>query len=287
MRRTYLLLTMVLIAVVALSAGCRRVDLREEGDTTSETVRAQGAEKVEAEIHMGPGDLAIKSGANALMAGDFRYSDGRLAPQIDYQVDGDLGELDMRQNEGGNWFPPFWGPGYANDWDIMFADDIPLDLRLQLAAGDVGIELGDTMLEEFRIETGAGSLDIDVAGSDSLETIRVTTGAGDLRLDASDGSALRRFDIETGAGSLRLDLSGSDWERDIEGRIDGGAGDVTVTLPSDIGVEVWVESGIGEVRADGLMSDGNSWVNEAHGEGGPVMEIRITQGVGSVRLETD
>jgi hypothetical protein len=285
MKKTHLILALALVGVLALSVGCRRVDLREEGDRTTERVTAKGAERVEAEIHMGPGNLEIAGGARGFMEGEFQYSDSRLAPEIDYRVDGDVGELDMRQGESGNWFPRFWGGTYRNAWDVQFSDRTPFDLRVNLGAGDAELDLGGTMLEELRMETGAGSIDVDVAGSDSLDELRISTGAGDLNVDVSGGSALRRFGFETGAGSLRLDLTGDDWTEDIEGRIDGGAGDVRISLPSEIPVEVEVEHGIGEVTADGLMSDGDTWVNEAYGEPGPVMRIRITQGVGSVRLQ--
>jgi hypothetical protein len=287
MKRTILVIAMIALVLVVLTAGCTRVDLREEADSTTERVTAKGAQRVEAEIRMGPGDLTVTGGAKALMEGDFRYSDGRLAPEIDYRVDGDVGELDMSQGTDGNWFPRFWGGGYQNVWDVSFADDMPLDLRLQLGAGDVNVQLGDTMLEEFRMETGAGALDIDLADSDTLDELRVSTGAGDVRVDASGGSSLRDFRFETGAGSLRLDLSGDEWAEDVEGRIDAGAGDVRITLPKDIPVEVSVDKGIGDVQADGLVSDGGVWVNEAPGGAGPTIEIQISQGVGSVRLQVE
>jgi hypothetical protein len=143
------------------------------------------------------------------------------------------------------------------------------------------------MLEELRAETGAGTLDIDVSGSDHLDDLRVTAGAGDLIVDASGGSALRDFDIDAGAGTVRMDLSGGDWAEDMEGRIDAGAGDVVITLPEDVGVEVRIDSGIGDVNAGGLLSDGNTWFNEAYEEGGPVIEIEISQGLGAVRLEVE
>jgi hypothetical protein len=287
MKRATVALVMTVAMLAVLTVGCTRVDLREEADSTSERVTAKGAERAEAEIHMGPGDLTVTGGAKALMEGDFSYSDGRLAPEIDYRIDGDVGELDMRQDADGNWFPGFWGSGYRNVWDVAFADDMPLDLRMQLGAGDVNVELGETMLEEFVMETGAGSLDIDLTGSDTLDEVRVSTGAGDIRLDASEGSSLRDFHFETGAGSLKLDLSGDAWTEDMEGRVDAGAGDVTIKLPQDVPVEVSVDKGIGDVQADGLLSDGDVWVNDAHGGAGPLIEIRVTQGVGSVRLEVE
>ncbi len=69
--------------------------------------------------------------------------------------------------------------------------------------------------------------------------------------------------------------------------MDGGAGDVSISLPSDVAVEVRVDSGIGDVQADGLLSDGDVWVNDAYGDGGPVIEIDINQGVGNVRLSVE
>lgn len=287
MRKSHLLLAAGLGVALLATVGCTRVDLREKADSTSERVRAMGAKRVEAEIHMGPGDLTITGGASTLMEGEFQYSDGRLAPEIEYRVDGSVGELDMRQDQDGNWFPRFWGGAYRNVWDVAFADNMPLDLRLQLGAGDISIDMGDTMLEELRVEAGAGSFDVDVSGSDRLDELRFSTGAGDVAVDASGGSALREFRFETGAGALRLDLTGDAWDEDIEGRIDAGAGDVVIRLPEGVAVEVTVDSGIGDVQADGLVSDDGMWVNEAHGDGGPTIKIDINQGVGSVRLEVE
>jgi hypothetical protein len=288
MKRTHLALAVLLVvAVLAFSAGCTRVDLTAEGERMTETVRAEGAKRAEAEITMGPGELTVTGGARALMDGEFQFSDDRLAPEIDYRVDGGVGELDITQGETGSWFPRFWGGGFNNAWDIEFSDRMPLELRVTLGAGDANFEMGGTMLEELRVDTGAGSVDIDVAGSEYLDEFRVTTGAGDLKLDASGGSVLRTFDIDAGAGSVRLDLTGDSWTEDISGRINAGAGDVVISLPEDVAVEVSVDTGIGDVRAEGLLSDGDVWVNEARGDGGPVIEIEIDQGVGAVRLEVE
>ncbi len=192
MKKTHLMLAVLLVAVLVLTVGCTRVDLGEEGDRTTETVRAEGAKRVEAEIVMGPGELTVTGGARALMDGEFQYSDGRLAPEIDYRVDGGVGELDIRQGEPkATGSRALWSGAFKNIWDIEFSDRMPLDLRMTLGAGDANVEMGDTMLEELRMETGAGSLDVDVSGSDSLDEIRITTGAGDRqarcfrRLDAS------------------------------------------------------------------------------------------------------
>lgn len=288
MKKTHLALAVLLIGLMAMTVGCRRVDLSEEGDKTTESVRAQGAERVEAEIHMGPGDLTVTGGATKLMEGVFRYSDGRLAPEIDYRVDDGVGELDMRQDTDGNWFPwGSWGGAYSNDWEVAFDDSMPMELRVQLGAGDSVFDLGDTMLEELRIETGAGTIDVDVSGSEALEELRVSAGAGDVNVDASGGATLREFGFETGAGSLKLDLTGDEWAEDIEGRINAGAGDVRITLPEGYRIEVRTDSGIGDVSASGLVRDGETWVNRDRVKGGPTIQVFVNQGVGSVTLEVE
>lgn len=59
--------------------------------------------------------------------------------------------------------------------------------------------------------------------------------------------SLRRLEVTNGAGSLTLDLRG-DWQRDLDARIEGGVGEITVYLPEDRGVRVNVQQGIGEIN---------------------------------------
>jgi predicted membrane protein len=117
----------------------------------------------------------------------------------------------------------------------------------------------------------------------SLSSLNVEVGAGDADLWLGDGP-LRNLDIEVGAGKLMLDLV-ADWERDLAAEITSGVGQLTIYLPSDVGVIIDVEVGIAAVDARGLKKDGNTYTNDAYGESEVTLRLEIEGGVGDIRLE--
>lgn len=279
---------LMLAALFLLSSGCTRVDLREEGDDRSETIRLGSAEEVEVDLRMGYGDLTIEGGARKLMEGDFQYSDGSMGPEISYDVKGDVGELDIRQGDNKSWFGFLLiGDHYSNEWDILFDDDVPMTMDLELGAGDAFIDLSSSMLTDFAFEAGAGEFTVVIQDSETLEDVRLDAGAGDIKIDLSDGSVLRTLDVDAGAGTIEINLSGDAWLEDMNAQITAGAGDITVIVPEDIGVRVSVDTGIGDLHADGFRRNGGGWVNDSFGDSDVLFEIHVEQGVGSVRLKIE
>jgi hypothetical protein len=124
----------------------------------------------------------------------------------------------------------------------------------------------------------------DIQLNDGVPTdLHVVMDAGKSDLDLSD-LTLTGFDLRVGAGPSTVDLAG-DWDRDVDASIQGGAGEATVRLPSQMGVRVGVVGGLGEVKAEGLSRDGDTYVNDAYGESEATLKVDIEGGVGVVRLE--
>ena len=250
----------------------------------------KGADSAEIELMMGPGELSIAGGGSGLMEGEFRYSDSRLEPEIDYRVDNGVGELDIRQGnaagESLGWFG-IWDGAFRNEWVLALGDTVPTKMRIEIGAGETRLDVGDIMLTDLDIDMGAGSLEVDASGSDALEEFRLNAGAGDMKVNLASGSVLRQLDVEAGAGNVEVDLSGDEWEEDIDVRIDTGVGDLTVIVPSDISVRVNVDTGVGDLKANGFVVDGDTYVNSAFGKGGPRIEVDISHGFGNVILKTD
>jgi hypothetical protein len=108
-------------------------------------------------------------------------------------------------------------------------------------------------------------------------------GAGDGLLDLR-GIDLTRFTLEQGAGDVTIDLSTQ--ERDLTATATLGAGELTVRVPSSVGVRVrGHEDGIGGWSYEGFRADGDYLVNDAYGtQGGTTIEMDIQRGVGQVNL---
>jgi len=66
----------------------------------------------------------------------------------------------------------------------------------------------------------------------------------------------------------------------------GGAGEVTVLLPSQVGVRVNAGTRLGRVNAQGLQQRGEAFVNDAYGDSEITLEVDVEGGLGQINLKT-
>ena len=124
----------------------------------------------------------------------------------------------------------------------------------------------------------------DVRLNDAVPTdLTVKLGVGESVLQLG-GLSLTGLAVEAGIGETDLDLSGA-WNRNLDARIESGVGEVTVTLPKDVGVRVEADQGLGDVDAEGLIKDGDVYVNAAYGESPVTLHLEVKTGVGEINLE--
>jgi hypothetical protein len=62
-------------------------------------------------------------------------------------------------------------------------------------------------------------------------------------------------------------------------------GQATVQLPSEVGVRVEAQGGLGEINAEGLQKEGEAYVNDAYGDSEVTLDVDIQGGVGQINLE--
>jgi hypothetical protein len=58
-----------------------------------------------------------------------------------------------------------------------------------------------------------------------------------------------------------------------------------VQLPSEIGVRVNAEGGLGQINAEGLQREGDAYVNDAYGDSDVTLDVDVRGGVGQINLE--
>ena len=134
------------------------------------------------------------------------------------------------------------------------------------------IPLGGQLINEWSIQL-ANDVPMDLT---------IITGAGnsELNLGALD---LTKLDIQTGAGVTNVNLEGA-WQHDLDVSIEGGVGELTVNLPAALGVRIDKETALVNVSADGLIVDGNGYVNRAYGTAPYTLTLKLQAGIGSVVL---
>ena len=227
--------------------------------TDTESIELGDAETVRAEIRMGAGEIDVSGGASALMDAEFRYNVDELDPVVSYDVAGATGRLTVehRDTEG---FP--WGDyeDARSEWDLRFNDEVPMDLTIFLGAAKGDIDLRGLALTSLNVQVGAGEADLWLGNN-----------------------PLRNMDLEIGAGEFTLDMTGA-WAEDLDAEVSGGVGQLTIYLPSDVGVRVNVQMGIAVVDTKGLQKDGATYTNDAYGSSDVTLRLDVQGGIGNIQL---
>jgi hypothetical protein len=168
------------------------------------------------------------------------------------------------------------------DFSYNVADWKPeVDYDMSGDTGELSVEQGSA--EGFRLG-GEARNEWDLRFNDEVPTdLVVEMGAGESDLDL-DSLALTGLDLQMGAGKTTVDLTG-DYGRDVDASIEGGVGEATVLLPSEVGVRVRAEGGLGKINAEGLQREGDSYVNDAYGDSDVTLEVDVQGGVGEINLE--
>jgi N-terminal domain of toast_rack, DUF2154 len=232
----FLLVLVAAVAVAMLGGACQSQAVGEM-QRDSQKVQPENAQSVRAHLKIGAGELNVSGGADALMEAEFAYNVADWKPDVSYDVSGDTGELSVEQGSGQDVRP---GGEARNEWDVLFSDELPTDLRVQMGAGESSLDL--------------------------------------------DSLTLTGLDLQMGAGKTTVDLTG-DYTSDFDASIQGGVGEATVMLPSEVGVRARAEGGLGNINAKGLKKEGDSYVNEAYGSSDVTLEVDVQGGVGQINLE--
>ena len=153
---------------------------------------------------------------------------------------------------------------------------------------DVSGDTGELMVKQGSAEGGDLSGDArnewDIRLNDELPTdLVVQMGAGESNLDL-DSLTLTGVDLQMGAGKTTVDLTG-DYAQSFNASIQGGVGEATVFLPSEVGVKAKAEGGLGKINAKGLKKVGDSYVNDAYGESDVNLSVEVQGGVGQINLK--
>jgi N-terminal domain of toast_rack, DUF2154/LiaI-LiaF-like transmembrane region len=197
-----------------------------------QTIDQQGAESVRVHLQMPAGEMKLSGGAAKLMEADFNYDQAEGKPQVSYQVSGGRGELDLTQP--GKKF--HIGPT-RNDWNLRFADNVPMELTIQMGAGRSDLKLGDLLLTRLEINMGAGEVIADLTGDwkkDLEAEIHGGVGHAVIRLPLDVGV---RVHATGGIGSINangLKREGDEYVNDLYGKspvtlrldVSGGVGNI-------------------------------------------------------------
>ena len=138
-------------------------DLRQE----SGTIEAGQAQTLEANLNMGLGELRVSSGAKSLADIKITYNVDAWKPKVSYEVENDVGQLEIRQPEGNR--EGFPNNNLRYEWDIQLNNNIPTDLNVKTGVSDATLSLEDMELKSLSLETGMSEVKVSI-GNSSLKS---------------------------------------------------------------------------------------------------------------------
>ena len=197
------------------------------------------------------------------------------AKELDIELNLDVGEITVQKGA------KEWVEGSAKYNLKKLKPQVQYDLHRDI--GEVIIEHRDQ--KRFKISEIKNEWNLKLTDEIPLN-LSINTGAAMANLDLR-GLKIAELDVETGVGELSIDLRG-DWKRSFKVDIETGVGQTTVHLPSEIGVKITIDKGIGSTNVVGFISKGdNVYVNEAYEGADVILTVNAEMGVGEVSFELD
>ncbi|HEY4950109.1 MAG TPA: toast rack family protein [Candidatus Acidoferrales bacterium] len=201
----------------------------------TQDVSLQGAQFVTTNLDIPSGSLEVAGGASQLLNANFDYHESDGAPRVEYSVSGGRGDLSITQENKLHVHLAI----ARNDWQLRFADNVPMDMNVQIGAGSSNLRLQGLSVKNLDVQAGVGQLNLDLTGprkSDLHVDIHGGVGSASIRLPKDVGV---RVHASGGIGSVSphgLTREGDDYVNDVLGKtpatidltIEGGIGSVSL-----------------------------------------------------------
>src|SRR5271156_171442 len=226
------LVVLILLGFVLWRGRYSRPILHETQD-----VSLQGAQSVTTNIDIPSGSLDVAGGASAnqLLNANFDYHEADGLPRVEYEVSGGHGDLSITQE---NKLHVHFAVA-RNDWQLRFADNVPMDMNVQIGAGSSNLRLQGLAVKNLDVQAGVGQINLDLTGprkSDLHVDIHGGVGSAVIRLPKDVGV---RVHASGGIGSVNphgLTREGDDYVNSVLGKtpatidlnIEGGIGSVSL-----------------------------------------------------------
>lgn len=233
------LLTILGIATIAVAINGCSVNVNvnnKKGTTKTETkvIELQGAKKAEVDINMGVGELEVKESMDKMMSGEFVYTIPEWKPEVEYNVNGEEGNLKvtqpsgMKTNIGKNEYR----------WNLGLNKEIPLNIDIKLGVGESNIDLSKLNINNLDIKTGVGETTVNLAGNYKNDVnVNVKGGVGEVEIYLPKDIGVK-VEVKKGLGEIKANgfkLENDNYINDNYGKTKNN-------------INVYVKAGIGEVE---------------------------------------
>lgn len=160
------------------------------GEGEAVNIPLEGAERARVRLHYGAGRLNVSGAAPA-----GQLVDGTFGAGADYDVrrDGETLDVDLRGLRD-MWLrifdPRNWGER-GLDWDLAFNGEVPLDLSVELGAGETRLDLSELRVNHLNLQTGMGATEVTLSAKAGQTRAKINVGMGEVKVYVPEGVAAR------------------------------------------------------------------------------------------------
>lgn len=215
------------------------------------------AKEIRTDISFFSGELFVNTETEDLAKCVYGYKDGFLRPEMTYREVGGTGYLTIESEEKDKRILN----DNENRWNLSLNKRVKNNLSIQLRAGEANIDLEGSNLNSFDYKMTAGESTINLRNT-----------------------SIPHLKFNMLAGEAHIDLSG-DWENDGVADIKGGVGEITVKVPFDTGVIIYVTGVLGEVKIPFFNKEGSTYTNDSYKKSKNTLTLYINGAIGQINVE--
>ena len=176
----------------------------------------------------------------------------------------------------------------TSEWNLGLSDRIPIDLSVELGAGEAVLDLSGLRITRMKLETGASSMRVVVTKKNpvTMRIASISAGVGSIKTEGLGNLNFERMKFEGGLGSYQLDLSG-DIRHEASVSAELGMGSLVIVLPKGIGVRM--HSGDSFLSSTNyrrfIRLDDDRYETPSYSTAGKKISMKIDSGIGSVSVK--
>ncbi|HZK11682.1 MAG TPA: toast rack family protein [Atribacterota bacterium] len=258
--------------------------MADEENGENRVIPLEEVDSLKMTIKFGAGKLDLISGEEDVFVGNFQCDKSILKPNIQYEILGETGILNLSQSIKKDLDLPF---PYKNSWHLELPSGIPLQLYINTATYSGDIDLTNLQIENFYLNSGAGKTNIlfNQPNLINLKNISVKTGASTIKMLGLANANFSEMNFTGGAGSYFFDFSG---KLTIKSKvnIDAGAAKIILKIPSTVGTKIMIKR-FPAVKLDirgFIKTNDQTYISPEYDEAAAELDIEIKGGFVDVEV---
>ena len=205
----------------------------------------------------------------------------------DFRFNEQENRLEIRFDKDG-WFDHDHH-GLDAELEIELPRDAKLRADCNIKAGEIDMQLGGLRIVDFamRVMAGEANLDFNQPNRVEMESLVLNTKIGESKFRHLGNARFRSADINGGIGEMTIDFNGA-MLADAVAEVDLDIGETVVALPQEAGTKLSVSKFLFLSQIDlpfAVRKDGRYYYTDDYGTGGKDFQLRISSGIGELRIE--